>query len=148
MADAKPQRKGFPSTVTPRPRSGAPLNLSNAERIALVLSVALLVASCGGGLSDAQSSGIEGVPIPVEAWATGEGEWTVDVAYDEVRAWYERQMPIGVNFTPWTWCEANTVGPEVLQRLYGRAGTNQMLSVLLGSNPSRISIVVDESGPC
>ncbi len=39
MADAKPQRKGFPSTVTPRPRSGAPLNLSNAERIALVLSL-------------------------------------------------------------------------------------------------------------
>lgn len=117
-------------------------------RLALGLVVAVLLAACGGGLSDAKSSGIENVPVPAEAQETGAGEWTVDAGYDELRAWYDRQMPVGVNFTPWEWCEANTVGPDVLQRLYGRVSDARMLSVMIGSNPSRIIIQTDESGPC
>jgi hypothetical protein len=68
--------------------------------------------------------------------------------FDELRAWYERELPEGNAFGQWTWCE-KFVSSEYSQKTYAKTGTSQILTVIAATGtPPGIVIAIDESGPC
>ena len=120
------------------------------EKLTAVPSVAL-----SGELDPAKSSAIEGVPIPqtaqVEPTSPAAGMETYRVpgaTFDELRVWYERELPEGKAFGQWTWCE-KFVSSDYSQKTYAKPGTTQILSVIVATGtPPGIVIAADDSGPC
>jgi hypothetical protein len=105
-------------------------------------------------LDPPKSSTIEGMPIPQTALAepsTDPGILTYRVpgaTFDELRAWYERELPEAKAFGPWTWCE-KFVSSEYSQKTYAKTGTSQILAVTVATGtPPGIIISTDDSGPC
>lgn len=116
---------------------------------------AVPAVSLSGAFDPPKSSAIEGVPIPQTAReepslaADGIGAYRVPAAtFDELRAWYEQELPEGKPFGQWTWCE-KFVSSDISQKTYAKPGTTQILSVVVGTgSPPGIDIGVDDSGPC
>lgn len=109
------------------------------------------------------NSGVQGVPIPESAvpeksaFVSGDA-WTVpDLSYDELRDWYEGEMPRGEDFKTWAWCDAgglvgsNKDGDDGITLIYAKP-PKRILAVALvkedDPNPPAILIGVDNSGPC
>lgn len=111
-----------------------------------------------GKLDPPKSSGIENMPIPESAEtvnlvpsssASASEEYEVPGAtFDQLRAWYEQQLPEGHAFGQWTWCE-KFVSDTYSSKIYTKAGTARLLTVLVTADtPPGILVAVDDSGPC
>lgn len=115
---------------------------------------AVPAVTISSALDPPQSSTIEGMPIPqsalVEA-STDPGILNYRVpgaTFDELRAWYERELPEAKAFGPWTWCE-KFVSSEYSQKTYAKTGTSQILAVtVVAGTPPAVIVSSDESGPC
>jgi hypothetical protein len=129
-------------------RPGCRSPLGGRDR-AIVLVLMVMVAACGGraGLDPPKASTVQGVPIP-RAAAPG-ADWLLDptlsesasylvpgVAFDDLRAWYDRQLPIGQPFGQWAWCDT-LAGPDSVMRTYGDSQHTLSVSMLRAQPGSR-----------
>lgn len=117
--------------------------------------------NAGGGSSAPPKpvpSGVEGVPVPEGAKldkenSSGNDEtWLItNMTYDELKSWYEAEMPEGQDFKGWTWCDTGG-GYGGHAHIYSR-GARDILAVTtvqetVGNNPDAVLIGTDKSGPC
>ena len=115
-----------------------------------------VVAACGSGpapvLDPPKLSSIASVPVPNSAVldpslgsAGAEGYRVPGVTFEQLAAWYERQMPEGRAFGSWKWC-----GKFENDNYYARnyAQGTAFLNVAIAPEPVGVLIATDSSGPC
>lgn len=126
----------------------------------LLLLVLITAAGCAGAALDpAQTSAVEAVPIPAAAESYGtEGLFRADyrvprVRFEDLLAWYDRQLPDGQPWRDWNWCETGRPEPGqpriVNKTYYYPPKPRLILSVIIADGkPPGILIERDDSGPC
>lgn len=122
-----------------------------AHRILAGLLLAVTLVACGGSpaVLDPATSGPEGIPVPANAVAAGEGTWHVPgVTFAQLRSWYEAKLPDSAVWRGWTWCERINQA-TLSQWNYYHPGTSDLLAVAIIEDDSPgLLIATDDSGPC
>lgn len=125
--------------------------------------IALLVGACDEGETTdtgprefGKSSGIERVPVPKEAKRAeslfdDENQKSFEVpgyTYEELRDWYSREMPDGIDWYRWQWCDLGG-GPTTGETLIYSQEPRRILAVsIVKDTTPGIVIGTDNSGPC
>lgn len=126
----------------------------------VLIATALLLAGCEETTESnpaprdfGKPSGVERVPVPSEAKRIDSfiDDATFEVpgySYDELRDWYAREMPDGIDWYRWQWCDIGG-GPGVGESLIYSQPPRRILAVAIVKDTTPgIIIGTDNSGPC
>ena len=70
------------------------------------------------------------------------------VTFEELSAWYERELPDGEPFGQWAWCDGD-ISTVAHGRVYYRPGSTRVLLVTVaGGEAPGILVAWDDSGSC
>jgi hypothetical protein len=123
---------------------------------AVVLVLMVMLAACGrsAGLDPPKASTVAGVPIPQTATPGG---YPIDptlpagasylvpgITFADLRAWYDRQLPIGQPFGEWAWCD-ELDGADYVVRTYGDSQHKLEVSIIVGASDGGPGVAVGVS---